>query len=102
MRKFYSKGYGIILVSKEEEIGIVKAEIKEMDAFEYDYLPDNLIRVMPPTGSILLEYNGKFDDLDIDILAIRLWRKGIHILAISSSGDDSIYIQSTENNKDPR
>lgn len=42
---FDYKGYGRIFVEKEKDIQKVKDKIKELDDFEYEYLPDDLIRV---------------------------------------------------------
>ena len=98
MRKFLSKTYGKIFVEKPKDIKKVRDEIREMDAFEYDYLPDGMISVMPEAGSLQLCYTSKFDALDLDMLTIRLWRKGIKILIISDDSSDFLYIPE---DKDP-
>ena len=43
--KFPHKHYGRIFVENEEDIAALKQIIKEMDDFEYRYLPNDLITV---------------------------------------------------------
>jgi len=69
------KGYGKIFVEKIEDIEKVKQIIREIDAFEYDYLPDDLITNFK--GEKEASYTGKFDDLDINDLIVRCWNEGI-------------------------
>lgn len=89
---FERKGYGRIFVDKEENIARVKEIIKEMDEYEYGYLPDDLITVYDTTcykihsdGSISTAsttYNHKFDSLDLGELMFRCWNEGIHIFCL--------------------
>jgi hypothetical protein len=43
--KFPHKGYGRLFVESKEDIAKVKEIIREMDDWEYAYLPDDLIAV---------------------------------------------------------
>jgi hypothetical protein len=73
---FPRKGYGRIFTDEKENISEIKAIIKEMDEFEYDYLPDNFICVFNP-AKIETVYTHKFDSLDTNELTKRCWEKGI-------------------------
>ena len=75
---FERKGYGRIFVQKEEDIQKVKDIIKEMDEFEYEYLPENLIAVFSPENMDSV-YTHKFDDLDTNELTRKCWECGIYM-----------------------
>lgn len=75
---FDYKGYGRIFVEKEEDIQKVKDKIKEIDDFEYEYLPDDLISVWEGDLNDLV-YNWKFDEMDIDDLCERLQMDGVKV-----------------------
>lgn len=77
---FTHKGYGRIYVEKQEDIQKVKDIIKEMDSFEYDYLPDDLIAVF--TDKVITTYTGKFDDLDISVLMEKCWKQGVKMFCV--------------------
>lgn len=74
---FCYKGYGRIFVQKEEDIQKVKNKIKEIDDFEYEYLPDNLITVWNKDLNDLT-YTHKFDEMNIDNLCEELQKGGIN------------------------
>ena len=84
--KFPHKGYGRIYVDKQEDIQSVKDIIKEMDEFEYEYLPDDLIAVFE--AKIVTTYTHKFDDLDISAFMEKCWQQGIKMFCITSSDND--------------
>ena len=88
MRTFTHKGYGRIYVEHLANIGAVRKEIKEMDAFEYDYLPNDL--VAPFSDYPLLAYTHKFSDIDIDLLAARLWKKGVRVFCLDNGTSDMV------------
>ena len=73
---FDRKGYGRIFVEKQEDIQKVKDIIKEMDEFEFDYLPDDLITVFSEENMKAV-YTHKFCDLDTQLLTRLCWEKGI-------------------------
>lgn len=77
---FPRKGYGRIYVEKQEDVQKVKDIIKNMDEFEYDYLPDNLIAVFE--GKIETVYTHKFCDLDIGLLMEKCWQNGIKMFCV--------------------
>jgi len=82
--KFKYKGYGRIIVQKKEDIEKVKEIIKEMDGFEFDYLPSDLIGVVEEND---LVYNGKFD-IDCKKLVKICREKGINVLIRSVTGEE--------------
>jgi predicted RNA-binding protein with EMAP domain len=71
------KGYGRIYVDKAEDVEKVSAIIKELDAFEYSYLPPDLIA--PFSEYPKLAYTHKFDGLCMNQLTAACWKQGIHI-----------------------
>lgn len=78
---FSRKSYGRIVVEKEEDIELVKEVIKDMDDFEYGYLPQDLICVH--SEEIKLKYTHKFSDLDLNDLIHKCWCVGIKCYTIS-------------------
>jgi hypothetical protein len=78
------KSYGKIYVAKQEDIEKVKEIIKEMDQYEYDYLPNDLIGVFEGhDGSTSLTYTHKFDGLNMNELMVKCWNQGIHVFYIN-------------------
>ena len=84
-RAFRTKGYGRIYVAKEEDVQRVKDIIKEMDPFEFEYLPDNLIALFSEYPVVVFVH--KFDDLDLDALTATCWDRGIFVW-VFSTGDE--------------
>ena len=72
---FNRKGYGRIYTDSVKNIARIREIIREMDADEYDYLPDDLISVYDVIEEPV--YTGKFCDLDLDELLERCQRDGI-------------------------
>ena len=101
MLQFPRKQYGRIFVSKQEDIKKVHKIIKQMDDFEYGYLPEKLVAVFEPKERIFdngskhwmieLEYTHKFDNLDLNKLQIRCWMTGVPIFCVMG-GQDTIWI----------
>lgn len=84
---FDYKGYGRIFVEKEEDIQKVKDKIKELDDFEYGYLPVDLIRVW--RGDLDdITYCYKFDELDIDNLCSELFNEGVNCAWVKGESKD--------------
>ncbi len=71
------KGYARIYVDTLENVGIVELIIKELDEFEYGYLPQGM--VAPFSEYPKLAYTHKFDGLDMNRLTAVCWKRGIHI-----------------------
>ena len=71
------KSYGAIYVNDPKDIEKVKEVIKEMDEFEFDYLPSELIKPFAEYPDVC--YTHKFSDLDTDDLTAKCWTKGIMI-----------------------
>ena len=78
MMKFDRKAYGRIFVQKEEDIEKVKSIIKEMDEFEFGYLPEDFITVFSEKN-MKAKYTHKFCDLDTQELTKRCWERGIYM-----------------------
>lgn len=77
MNTLSHKSYGAIYVKNEEDIEKVKDIIKEMSEFEYEYLPEGIIKPFSEYPSVC--YTHKFSDLDTDDLTAICWSKGIMI-----------------------
>jgi len=77
MRTFTRKGYGRIYVLYERHIIPVSDVIKELDPFEWEYLPDNFIVSWAMYPDIIFTH--KFCDLDIDKLTAICWSRGMPI-----------------------
>ena len=60
-----------------DDIDKVMEIIKEMDEFEYEYLPEGLIKPFSEYPSVT--YTHKFSDLDMDDLTAKCWERGIFI-----------------------
>ena len=89
MRTFQYKGYGRIYLEHAEHIAIVREIIKEMDAFEYDYLPTDMIATMDEYPK--LTYTHKFDTVDLDLLAAKCWMRSIPILVVCNGGSEFLH-----------
>lgn len=59
---FTRKGYGRIYVENECDVSKVRGIIKELDEFEYSYLPNKY--VVPFSEYPNLSYTYKFDDME--------------------------------------
>lgn len=79
--KFPHKGYGRIFVEKAEDIQKLKEIIKEMDDFEYSYLPDDLITVFCDEN-MRSKYTHKFDDMNMAEVMYRAWSNGIKCFCV--------------------
>lgn len=77
-----------IFVEKHEDIEKVEQIIKEMDEFEYEYIPRELIKVFDPSETPRMSPTYKFCDLDIDELTIRCWMAGIKCFAVVGLSED--------------
>ncbi len=88
MDTFTKKGYGRIYVENAEDVQAVRDEIKAMDAFEFDYLPSDLIAPFSEYPNVT--YTHKFDALDHDELTVRLWMKGIKIFCLDNGHGDYV------------
>jgi hypothetical protein len=83
---FIQKGFGRIFVRRQEDIDSVVNAIRAIDAFEADYLRNDLIAVLSPTGTPKLLYTHKFE-IDIDALTLYCWQRGICIWCVSQRGE---------------
>lgn len=75
-----------------------------MDEYEYDYLPDNFIKVFKPEIRIFndpvepkehlwldMGYTHKFDSLNLNELQVRCWTEGIKIFCVMNGTDYECY-----------
>ena len=86
IRTLTRKGYGRIYVENEGDIPRVREIIKEMDEFEYEYLPDDLIAPFGEYPNVA--YTHKFDDLDVDVLTATCWERGIRIWVFDAGHEE--------------
>ena len=86
MNTLTHKGYGRIYVETEDDIQRVRDIVKELDEFEFEYLPDKLIAVFSEYPEVV--YTHKFDDLSMDKLTAVCWKRGIKIWAFDSGRDE--------------
>ena len=83
MNTFTKKGYGRIYVSEMGNIPRIKEIIKDMDDFEYTYIPwDHLFA--DPSEYPKVIYIHKFSDLDIDELTYRCFLERIFIFCFDA------------------
>lgn len=71
---------------KKDDIDKVKKIIKELDEFEYDYLPEDLIATFDEYPK--LAYTHKFDALYMNVFSATCWKRGIHILIIDNGSNE--------------
>lgn len=83
---FPRRSYGRIFVDKPEDAAKVREIIERMDAFEAQFLPEDLIAVFNPDGlyaeggiMVELAQTGKFDSIDLNELQLRCWMAGVKI-----------------------
>ena len=89
MKTFTRKGYGRIYVDTLENIEKVKEIIKEMDQYEYEYLPPDLIALFSEYPNVA--YVHKFNDLDINKLTAKCWSLGIKIWVFDAGFEEYPY-----------
>lgn len=75
MENFISKSKARIYTNTQENVEKIKSYIKQLDEFEYGYMPDDLVAVY--NGNFDLVYNGKFEDIDIPQLQNMCFQKDI-------------------------
>jgi len=86
MNNFTHKGYGRIYCENVTDIVLVEAVIKELDEYEFGYMPSGL--VAPHFLYPNVVYIGKFSDLDMDKLTAVCWSRGIKIWVFDSGYDE--------------
>lgn len=78
---FPYKDYGRIFVEKEEDIDKIKEIIKEIDDYEYTYMPDDLITVFSEEN-YHSKYVHKFNDMDMGEVLKVAWERGIKCFVV--------------------
>lgn len=86
MRTFTHKGYGRIYVEDAESIEKVKSVIRQIDEYEYTYMPGELITLYSEYPNV--RYVHKFSDLDLDELTATCWNLGIKIWIFDSGHNE--------------
>jgi len=79
----HRKGYGRIYVRTQDEIEKVKAIIKNLDEFEYGYMPKDLITTFDQYPKLV--YLHKFDRYDTQEISSLLWENDIPALVLDQS-----------------
>lgn len=74
---FTRKGYGRIYVADPSKVEEVKQIIRNMDEFEFAYLPKDMVAPFSEYPRVC--YTSKFDDLDLHELTARCFSQGIYI-----------------------
>ena len=95
MNALTRKGYGRIYVEDPEMVERVADIVKELDAFEYEYLPKDLIA--PWTEYPAVSYTHKFDGLCMNKLTARCWQEGIKIWVCDNGHGEFIAESSLSN-----
>ena len=92
------KGYGRIYVETECDIEKVKKIINEIDPYEYDYLPKDLVATFAEYPKVT--YIHKFSDMSMNQLQVMCWIRGIRILVIDNNSRDQMidYTKGEEEN----
>lgn len=85
--QFTKKTYGRIWVREEADVARVRDLIKDLDEFEFEYLPNDFVAVWPENPrKAELVYGHKFE-LRTDLLEYECWRRGIQIYLITGYRD---------------
>lgn len=82
MSGFTHKGYGRIYCETPDDVQRVHAVIKEMDGYEFGYMPTEL--VAPFSDYPRVVYVHKFSDLDMDAVTATCWSRGIRVWVFDS------------------
>lgn len=91
MRTFTRKGYGRIYCANAEDVSRVESITKEMDEFEYEYLPKGMVAPFSEYPKVI--YTHKFDALDLDALTAICWMRGIMVWALDAGHEE--FVEST-------
>lgn len=84
-KRLSRKTYGRIFVAKPEHVAVVEETIKEVDEFEYDYMPKGVVAVFG-TDDAELVYLHKFE-IDANALAKACMGKGVWIWIVDGVRD---------------
>lgn len=76
------KTWGRIYVAKPEHVQIVEETIKEVDEFEYDYMPKGVVTVWGADNELI--YLHKFE-IDANALAKACMEKGVWIWVVDGA-----------------
>jgi hypothetical protein len=71
------KGWGRIYVADPKFVDAVKRIIRELDEFEYTYLPEGMVCGFSEYPRLV--YTHKFCDMDMNLLTAACWNQGIWI-----------------------
>lgn len=86
MNTMTRKGYGRIYVLDPAHVEAVKAIVKELDEFEFEYMPDAMVAPFSEYPKVI--YTHKFDALDLDALTATCLSRGIVIWVFDSGHDE--------------
>ena len=85
-RHLYYKGHARIYVNKEEDIAKVEQIIKNLDEYEYGYMPEGFVTTIDQFPKVV--YTHKFCDLDMNWLQIECHATGIPIFVFDAGTND--------------
>lgn len=80
------KGYGRIYCETADDVPKVQAVVKELDEYEFGYMPKDLVTTFAEYPSVI--YNGKFSDMDMDTLTAVCWSRGLRIWVFDAGHND--------------
>lgn len=83
---FTHKGYGRIYVENADDVEKVYAIVKELDEFEFGYMPPGLVAVLSEYPRVV--YLHKFSDMDMDALTVVCWKRGLKIFCFDSGHNE--------------
>jgi len=86
MNALTRKGWARIYVDKPEDVERVKSIIRELDEFEWEYLPEDLVAPFQTYPELV--YTHKFDGLCMNRLAAVCWKRGIHLWFCDNGTND--------------
>ena len=88
---FMKKTYGRIFVPVGMTAALVHEAVRELDAYEFDYMPKDIVAVWNPgEPPPRLVYTHKFE-IDIDKLTALCWSRGIHVWCVTGYHDPSSF-----------
>lgn len=79
------KGYGRIYC-ETADVATVEAIIKELDEYEFDYMPKGMVAPFSNYPSVI--YTHKFSDMDMNQLTAICWKRGIKIWVFDAGRDE--------------
>ena len=80
------KGYGRIYCETSDDVAKVEAVIKELDEYEFDYMPPGMVAPFADYPRVI--YTHKFSDMDMQASTAICWQRGIKIWVFDAGHDE--------------